>query len=97
MLDSDDRTSWCDCERRFCVDSETWFVDIISFRGFSHTCPPVCLNCLLSTTAVPSIVKYVITPELYTTKYRAVGLGSASVWTRIGSECATLATKPAMR
>lgn len=34
--------------------------------------------------AVPSITKYVITPELYTTKYRAVGLGSASVWTRIG-------------
>lgn len=37
-------------------------------------------------TAVPSIIKYVITPELYTTKYRAVGLGSASVWTRIGGE-----------
>lgn len=41
---------------------------------------------LSKTTAVPSITKYIITPELYTTKYRAVGLGSASVWTRIGGE-----------
>lgn len=27
---------------------------------------------------------YVLTPELYSTKYRAVGLGSASVVTRLG-------------
>ena len=29
---------------------------------------------------------YVLTPELYSTKYRAVGLGSASVVTRMGGE-----------
>eukprot|EP00903_Cladosiphon_okamuranus_P008140 g7839.t1 len=34
--------------------------------------------------AVPGIVMYVLTPELYSTKYRAVGLGSASVVTRLG-------------
>lgn len=34
--------------------------------------------------AIPGIIMYVITPELYTTKYRAVGLGSASVVTRLG-------------
>ncbi|CAM9370485.1 unnamed protein product [Ascophyllum nodosum] len=39
---------------------------------------------------VPSIVKYVITPELYSTKYRVVGLGSASVWTRIGGMVAPI-------
>lgn len=40
----------------------------------------------VSLAALPSIIKYVITPELYATKYRAVGLGSASVWTRVGGE-----------
>ncbi|CAN0067204.1 unnamed protein product [Scytosiphon promiscuus] len=34
--------------------------------------------------AIPETVKYVLTPELYSTKYRAVGLGSASVVTRVG-------------
>ncbi|CAM9239572.1 unnamed protein product [Ectocarpus fasciculatus] len=35
-------------------------------------------------TTIPGTVKYVLTPELYSTKYRAVGLGSASVVTRLG-------------
>ncbi|CAM9239647.1 unnamed protein product [Ectocarpus fasciculatus] len=33
---------------------------------------------------IPGIVMYVLTPELYATKYRAVGLGSASCVTRMG-------------
>lgn len=37
-------------------------------------------------TAIPSVIKYVMTPELYATKYRAVGMGSASVWTRVGGK-----------
>lgn len=57
---------------------------MISFGGYSHM--RSCVSTALTTTAVPSIMKYVITPELYTTKYRAVGLGSASVWTRIGGK-----------
>lgn len=62
-----------------------WFVfRPIVARLFSHVL--VYIHCSQKTTAVPSITKYVITPELYTTKYRAVGLGSASVWTRIGGE-----------
>ncbi|CAN0092871.1 unnamed protein product [Pylaiella littoralis] len=40
--------------------------------------------------AIPGIVMYVITPELYTTKYRAVGLGSASVVTRLGGVLAPI-------
>ncbi|CAB1101540.1 unnamed protein product [Ectocarpus sp. CCAP 1310/34] len=39
---------------------------------------------VLFITAVPATVKYVMTPELYSTKYRAVGLGSSSVATRLG-------------
>ncbi|CAN0468990.1 unnamed protein product, partial [Discosporangium mesarthrocarpum] len=38
---------------------------------------------LLLNTGAPSSVKYVITPEIYDTRYRAVGMGSASVWTRV--------------
>ncbi|CAN0217966.1 unnamed protein product [Ectocarpus sp. 12 AP-2014] len=34
--------------------------------------------------AIPGIVIYVLTPELYATKYRAVGLGAASCVTRLG-------------
>eukprot|EP00904_Undaria_pinnatifida_P013100 jgi/Undpi1/8920/HiC_scaffold_26.g11381.m1 len=34
--------------------------------------------------AVPGTIMYLITPELYSTKYRAVGLGSCSVVTRLG-------------
>ncbi|CAM9992240.1 unnamed protein product [Ectocarpus sp. 4 AP-2014] len=33
---------------------------------------------------IPGIVIYVLTPELYATKYRAVGLGAASCVTRMG-------------
>ncbi|CAM9325603.1 unnamed protein product [Ectocarpus sp. 4 AP-2014] len=38
----------------------------------------------LFVTTIPATVKYVMTPELYSTKYRAVGLGSSSVATRLG-------------
>lgn len=38
-------------------------------------------------TGVPSVVKFVVTPELYNTKHRAVAVGSATVWTRVGGEC----------
>ncbi|CAM9479814.1 unnamed protein product [Ectocarpus sp. 13 AM-2016] len=38
----------------------------------------------LFVTTIPATVKYVLTPELYSTKYRAVGLGSSSVATRLG-------------
>ncbi|CAN0482963.1 unnamed protein product [Discosporangium mesarthrocarpum] len=41
---------------------------------------------LLLNTGPPSVVKYVITPEIYDTRYRTVALGSASVWTRVGGE-----------
>ncbi|CAM9370337.1 unnamed protein product [Ascophyllum nodosum] len=34
--------------------------------------------------AIPGTIMYLATPELYTTKYRAVGLGSCSVVTRMG-------------
>ena len=33
------------------------------------------------------MVKFVVTPELFSTKHRAVAVGSATVWTRIGGEC----------
>ncbi|CAN0128374.1 unnamed protein product [Ectocarpus sp. 8 AP-2014] len=45
------------------------------------TPPPACQRVL---PAIPVTVKYVLTPELYSTKYRAVGLGSSSVVTRLG-------------
>ncbi|CBN77753.1 major facilitator transporter [Ectocarpus siliculosus] len=35
-------------------------------------------------TTIPGTVKYVLTPEIYSTKYRTVGLGSTSVVTRLG-------------
>ncbi|CAM9707857.1 unnamed protein product [Pylaiella littoralis] len=44
----------------------------------------------LFSTAIPSIILYTFTPELYNTKYRTVGLGSASVVTRIGGILAPL-------
>ena len=36
--------------------------------------------------AIPGTIMYLATPELYTTKYRAVGLGSCSVVARMGGE-----------
>eukprot|EP00904_Undaria_pinnatifida_P013101 jgi/Undpi1/8921/HiC_scaffold_26.g11382.m1 len=40
--------------------------------------------------AVPGAIIYLITPELYSTKYRAVGLGSCSVVTRLGGLAAPI-------
>lgn len=34
--------------------------------------------------AAPATIKFIITPELYATNYRTLGLGSANLWTRIG-------------
>ncbi|CAM9284325.1 unnamed protein product, partial [Sphacelaria rigidula] len=38
----------------------------------------------LMTISAPATIKFIITPELYATKYRTLGLGSANLWTRIG-------------
>lgn len=49
--------------------------------------------CFYTSIGVPAIVKFIVTPELFCTKHRALAVGSATVWTRIGGECASLATK----
>lgn len=61
--------------------------------------PPLCSAIVAPQSyfsAVPGTLMYVITPEVYSTKYRAVGLGSASVVTRLGGACCS-AMEPSSR
>lgn len=44
-------------------------------------------TCFFTSIGVPAIVKFIVTPELFCTKHRALAVGSATVWTRIGGEC----------
>eukprot|EP00904_Undaria_pinnatifida_P002351 jgi/Undpi1/12116/HiC_scaffold_48.g14089.m1 len=60
---------------------------LILLLALSYDTPVVFLPVTIVTFfvfGVPSVVKFVVTPELYNTKHRAVAVGSATVWTRIG-------------
>lgn len=55
--------------------------------GRTLQCPfltEMCSLLIFVIPAVPGTIMYLITPELYSTKYRAVGMGSCSVVTRLG-------------
>ena len=59
-----------------------WFI----YCSDEHTSSS-CISSALETTAVPFTVKCVVTPELYSTKHRVVGLACPSVLGRIGGAC----------
>ena len=63
-----------------------YLVHVTNKRFLYNSAKHSCISSVFETAAVPLITKLVVTPELYSTKHRVVGLACANVLSRTGGE-----------